>query len=97
MSNHERIELKDSELEKVGGGAEISGARYNCRAENAGTDVTVNDFVYRMSDNHMFKCDGYVNAANQTLWTFYCYEIDSNERIIFAADSTHNIMYGFRR
>ena len=90
-------ELKDEELEKITGGKiGDTASNYSCWAEEAATPVTVNDHITRKSDNNMFKCDGYVNANNQTLWTFY--NLDKpNERILFAADSVNYIIHGFRR
>ena len=90
-------ELKDEELEKITGGKiGDTASNYSCWAEEAATPVTVNDHITRKSDNNMFECDGYVNANNQTLWTFH--NLDKpNERIMFAADSVNYIIHGFRR
>ena len=90
-------ELTDEELMEVTGG-EIgdTAAKYSCWAEGASTPVTVKDHITRKSDSVMFECDGYANASNQTLWTFF--NLDKpNEKLMFAADSVNNIIYGFKR
>ena len=96
-SNNKIKEISDEELKQVTGGETSNTAsKYSCWAEDAATNVTVNDHITRKSDNDMFVCDGYVNAENQTLWIFHNLD-DPNEKLLFAADGVNCIIHGFKR